>query len=436
MLITDNSYENLPLTIPPAPPTNLAYSDLTSTSVFLTWLPGTGGTPVAYYRIWNGTTDAGQTIGNTPWFFVDNLTPDTGYSFTVYAIGVNGIISIYSSNLANFRTPPFSSLFPPSPVNLREIDIGNTSITLQWDTGTDGTSAVFRYRIYQDGISVGTTTENIFTVTDLAPNTTYNFYIISEAGDGQLGQSPSNQINVTTTALARPASPVNLRTTAVAAGSVTLQWDSGTDGTEPVSYFSVYQNGAFLTNITGYTLALSTLTPGLLYDFFIISVGANGQTGASRSNTLEVIIGTAPALPPAAPLSASYQAISPTSVQLNIIPGGGGGVVNGFAALELYSQTWFFSPGANALIRVDSLIPGQSYYFLVFAVGRDGQRSAGYAQVSFALPLGTASPFLPEGYPYPAPRDKPAQEGYPPQPYYPPDQAHQYGGDNPVQSPW
>ncbi|NDL62338.1 fibronectin type III domain-containing protein, partial [Acerihabitans arboris] len=265
------------------------------------------------------------------------------------------------------------------------------------------------------------------------PGTTYRFYIVSEGLDGQFGLNASNEITPTTAALARPPSPVNLRTTAVAAGSVTLQWDYGTDGTEPVSYFSLYQNGAFLTNITGYTLTLSTLTPGLLYDFFIISVAANGQTSATSSNTLEVIIGTAPALPPAAPLSASYQFVNATTAQLNIIPGGGGGVVNGFAALELNSQAWFFSPGANASIRVDYLIPGQSYYFLVFAVGRDGQRSAGYAQASFTQPQGVISS---PDYPNPAPGDIQQPDGYPALPFNPQHQAHGYDGYGPVQYPW
>ncbi|NDL66106.1 fibronectin type III domain-containing protein, partial [Acerihabitans arboris] len=260
------------------------------------------------------------------------------------------------------------------------------------------------------------------------PGTTYRFYIVSEGLDGQFGLNASNEITPTTAALARPPSPVNLRTTVVAAGSVTLQWDTGADGTQPVSYFSVYQNGAFLANITGYTLTLNTLTPGLLYDFFIVSVAANGQTGATSSNTLEVIIGTAPALPPAAPLSASYQFVNATTAQLNINPGSGGGLVNGFAALELNSQRWFFSPGANPLIRVDNLTSGQSYYFLVFAVGRDGQRSAGYAQVSFTQPQGIISS---PDYPYPEPCGTPWSEGYHPQP-----NSQQYGGESPIQYSW
>lgn len=387
MSTTGNSRENFPLIVRPATPFDLQYSNLTATSVLLTWTAGTGGIEV--YDYWVVTYNYQYTDGNVTFLQLNNLSPNSYYFYRIYARGINGEYSLDSTNIVSFTTPALS--VPPSPVNLRATSITDTSITLQWDTGTDGSAVVFRYRIYQDGIWTQSTTANAITIINLSPVTTYQFYIVSEGSDGQFGVYASNAITPTTNALSRPSSPVNLRTTAVSTGSVTLQWDNGTDGTEPVSFFRVLQNGAFFSNIIGYNTIINALTPNVLYTFSVVAVAANGQESASASNPLEVIVGTAPALRPATPLSASYQPINTTTVQLNIIPGSGGGVVNGFATLEIYSQMWFYSPGSNPLIRADNLTPGRSYQFLVFAVGRDGQRSSGYAMVSFTLPLGIFS---------------------------------------------
>ena len=93
--------------VPPTAPTNLAASNVSSSSAVLTWRASTDNVGIAGYRIFRqqGTaaaTQIGTSAGTT--FAVSGLAPSTSYSFFVRAVDPGGNISA-SSNTVTLTTP-------------------------------------------------------------------------------------------------------------------------------------------------------------------------------------------------------------------------------------------------------------------------------------------------------------------------------------------
>ncbi|MDY0779691.1 endonuclease [Tenacibaculum sp. IB213877] len=85
----------------PTVPSNLTASNITQTTVDLSWNASTDNTAVTGYRIYEGSTQIG-TSANTN-FSVSNLTAGTSYSFSVRAYDAANNVSA-NSNVANVTT--------------------------------------------------------------------------------------------------------------------------------------------------------------------------------------------------------------------------------------------------------------------------------------------------------------------------------------------
>jgi chitodextrinase len=85
------------VTAPPAP-TQLAASDVSATSLTLSWSPGGPTSGIAGYDVFANATNIGQST--TPSFTVTNLTCATTYSFTVDAYDASGNHSAPSSAIS------------------------------------------------------------------------------------------------------------------------------------------------------------------------------------------------------------------------------------------------------------------------------------------------------------------------------------------------
>ena len=94
-------------TTPPSAPTNLKTTNVTSTSVALSWTASTDDVGVVVYQIYSGTTAAGTALGTTS-ATLSNLTPNTNYVFTVTALDAAGNASP-TSNAVSVTTTPVAS---------------------------------------------------------------------------------------------------------------------------------------------------------------------------------------------------------------------------------------------------------------------------------------------------------------------------------------
>lgn len=163
----------------PSAATNLATSDITSSSVVLTWgPPTTGTTPFSYtatYQV-SGTNQwlTGPTVQTTT-TTISGLQANVTYQFEIITRNAAGTSTTAPVNATTLDVPP-------SPVtNLTVSNIGPTAVTLTWGLPTSGTppfAMQARYRV------TGTQTWTPFgsagnytniTVTGLQPSTEYDF---------------------------------------------------------------------------------------------------------------------------------------------------------------------------------------------------------------------------------------------------------------------
>jgi glucose/arabinose dehydrogenase len=176
-------------TRPPTAPTGLAASDLSCSSVTLTWSASTDDTGVAFYDLYHD----GQAIGSTT-AEVRTITlgvvPGARWGFYVNARDAAGNVSQASNTVS--VTPPFCSsdtTAPSVPAGLTGSAVG-TAVTLRWSPSTDDV-AVTGYDVLRNGAKVGSLTgtaasppATTFTDVGLKADTTYTYAVIARDAQG------------------------------------------------------------------------------------------------------------------------------------------------------------------------------------------------------------------------------------------------------------
>ncbi|MEU8001857.1 cellulose binding domain-containing protein [Catellatospora sp. NPDC049111] len=254
-------------TAPTAPGTPVA-SELTETSVVLTWTPSSDDVGVDHYEVWRQYTDYVIRVASptSTTATVTGLPRGSVNRFYVVAFDAAGNRSTPSGALKVTTLP--GDLEPPGPVfSLTASEITDNSVRLSWQGPMWGDFALFRvYRSQSSGqlILVATTTSRTVVVTGLGPATTYGFAVA--AVDAVGNQSPVSQppLPVTTTGVPTPpACTVTYR--------VTSQWTGA------------FNADVRITNtgpaaITGWTLRWTYAGSQQITNLWN---GAHAQTGAA-----------------------------------------------------------------------------------------------------------------------------------------------------------
>ena len=85
---------------------------------------------------------------------------------------------------------------PTKPANLTAASVETTSVRLTWKKSTDNVG-VKSYAVYKDSAYLTYTAKTEATITNLAPGTTYSFYVAAQDAAGNISGA-SNKITVTT----------------------------------------------------------------------------------------------------------------------------------------------------------------------------------------------------------------------------------------------
>lgn len=172
------SATTLPDTTAPTVPTGLSAATLGTTSIRLTWNTASdAGTGVGGYILRRDGVSLPPVTGTT--FTDTGLTPGTTYAYTISAfdLAVPANESATSASVsAATQAPP--DLTPPTiPSQLRARVEGSSSVLLHWRASTDAASGVGGYRIYRDGVSIGTSTVAWYVDGGLAAASTHVYKI-------------------------------------------------------------------------------------------------------------------------------------------------------------------------------------------------------------------------------------------------------------------
>ncbi|XOK60050.1 glycosyl hydrolase family 18 protein [Paenibacillus elgii] len=182
-------------TTPPTAPTGVSASNVTSTSVTLTWTASTDNVGVTGYDVYRGSTLVGSVA--TTSYTVSGLTPSTSYTFTVKAKDAAGNVSA-ASNAVSVKTNGTSNdtTPPTAPTGVSASNVTSSSVTLTWTASTDNVG-VTGYDVYQGSTLVGSVATTSYTVTGLAASTSYTFTVKAKDAAGNVSAA-SNAVTVTT----------------------------------------------------------------------------------------------------------------------------------------------------------------------------------------------------------------------------------------------
>ncbi|XP_031688971.1 receptor-type tyrosine-protein phosphatase beta isoform X5 [Oncorhynchus kisutch] len=250
---------------------NLTASEITTSSVFLSWTEPFGNR--SFFRVeWtDGKTNGSQNTPETS-FNVTALTPGVQYLFTVTAVAGDNTTVGQSKTVSKYTKPAIIR-------NLMSIEITTASVFLSW-TEPFGNRSFFRIE-WTDGKTNGSqnTPETSFNVTALTPGVQYLFTVTAVAGDNTtVGQSK------TVSKYTKPAIIRNLMSIEITTASVFLSW------TEPFGNRSFFRiewtdgktNGSQNTPETSFNV--TALTPGVQYLFTVTAVaGDNTTVGQSKT---------------------------------------------------------------------------------------------------------------------------------------------------------
>ena len=177
---------------------DLSSSNLTFSSVDLSWSPAMDNVGVVNYEVFRNGVSIANT-GNSTNLNVSDLVANTNYSFSVFAEDAAGNVST-ASNTLNITTPNIVDEVPPSAItDLIASNTTSTSTSLSWSASTDNVG-VTNYEVFQNGTSIENTGTNTnLVVAGLTPETSYTFTVLAEDAAGNFSAA-GNTVNITTSA--------------------------------------------------------------------------------------------------------------------------------------------------------------------------------------------------------------------------------------------
>ncbi|MCB2196941.1 MAG: M4 family metallopeptidase [Bacteroidetes bacterium] len=245
----------------PTAPANLTASNITSSSVDLTWTASTDNIGVNGYDIYKDNAYLASSTSTS--YSVSGLSASTSYNFYVKAKDAAGNIST-ASNTVNVTTSEavVDTEAPTAPANLTASNITSSSVDLTWTAATDNIG-VTGYDVYQDDAYLASTTSTSYGVSGLSASTAYSFYVKAKDAAGNISGA-SNTLNVTTDEATGDLPMVSSITLTVTRqgrryyGRSTINVSS--EG-NPVSnaYVEITWSGAYNGTSTGYTDASGNL---------------------------------------------------------------------------------------------------------------------------------------------------------------------------------
>jgi chitodextrinase len=155
----------------PTVPSSLAASNVTATTVDLSWSASSDNVGVTAYRIYQDSVYLQSVTGTTA--TVTGLSQSTGYSFTVTAMDAANNESSTSSAVS---VTTADGEAPTIPTGLDSSNVTASTVDLSWNASTDNVS-VTGYKVYVNGANPISVSGTSTTIDSLTSNTTYSFSV-------------------------------------------------------------------------------------------------------------------------------------------------------------------------------------------------------------------------------------------------------------------
>ncbi|XP_051976002.1 neogenin [Xyrauchen texanus] len=286
----------------PSAPRDVVASLVSTRFIKLTWrLPaephGDNITYSVYYSL-DGTNR--ERVENTSGpgemqVTIQNLVPDTKYTFRVVASNANG--QGESSAPLTVATQPEVQVPGPAP-NLQVVSVGSTSVTLRWERPITGNGEIQTYKLFytekgQDSEQDMEVTGLSCTKTGLKKFTEYSFRVVAYNKHGP-GVS-TEDVTVRTLSDVPSAPPQNLTLEVLNSTSIMVRWQPPSPGTlngELTVYKLRYRKGlrkadAIEVSTTQLYQLIDGLEKGKVYTFRVSATTINGTGPTTEWITAE-----------------------------------------------------------------------------------------------------------------------------------------------------
>ncbi|XP_032454535.1 tyrosine-protein phosphatase Lar isoform X4 [Nasonia vitripennis] len=306
----------------PLAPENVQVSEITATSVKLTW-SYKGPESLAYYVIQHKPKHAHQAYAEisgitTMYYMVRSLSPYTEYEF--FVIAVNDIGRGPPSSPVVVTTGETKPGSAPRRVQVRPLS--STTALIQWDEPETPNGQVTGYKVYyttDSGQPMSNwqfqTVDNnqLTTISDLTAHAIYTIRVqaLTSVGPGPL----SSPVQIKTQQ-GVPSQPEMLQAVEVGENKVTLKWNKPSISAENILSYELYWNDTYAQEkhhrkipvAENYTL--TNLYPNTLY---YVWLAARSQRGEGAT-TIPLPVRTEQYVPGAPPRNVTGLPTSPTSI--------------------------------------------------------------------------------------------------------------------------
>jgi chitodextrinase len=379
---SDNATAVTPANSAPTAPGVPETTNRTMVSATVTWSAArdSDGTVVGYeYRVNAGNWIA--TSGTTA--SLTGLSAWTDYTVQVRARDNSG-------NWGPASTGMFTTLdsvapsAPSGPPTISEVTM--TSAKATWPNASDN-GRIDRYEYSLDNganwRAVGVADPRPITLSNMSPDTQYQFQVRARDAAGNAGPSVSTTFRTLDTVA--PSVAEGLRVTSATSGTVNLAWNSASDNVGVTGY-RIYRNGSFLGNSSSTTYPDNTTSGTTTYSY---RVSARDRVGnESPQSTPALSVTTPDTIAPNAPTNLAAAQAGPTQINLawtHATDDGG----SGRAGYRIYrGGAPIFSTGPNANTYNDTpLTPNTTYTYTVVTLDNTGNASGHSNTASATTPL-------------------------------------------------
>ncbi len=321
----------------PTAPTNLAASNITTTTVDLSWSASTDNVGVTEYQVLQDGSVLGTVTGTSA--SIDNLTPATSYTYTVKALDAAGNISAASNAVTITTEDDSQGSYCESKGNnssyewIAEVSIGSftnssgaagysdftgqtvelpagetTNLTLTPEFASSTYNEYWKIWIDYNNDYTFSSDELAFDAGSMSSSAVNGSITVPSDASGTTRMRVSMKYNGEPTACEAfsygevedytvtftsgggdtqaPTAPTNLSSANITTTSVDLSWSASSDNVG-VTEYQVLQNGSVLGTVTGTSANVTGLTPATTYTFTVKAVDAAGNVSAA-SNAISV----------------------------------------------------------------------------------------------------------------------------------------------------
>ncbi|MBI3804630.1 MAG: DNRLRE domain-containing protein [Nitrospirae bacterium] len=261
-----------------------------------------------------------------------------------------------------------------------------SQIVLNWNPSTNSVGLA-GYRVYRNGIQIGTTALTLYSDTGLEASTTYRYSISAYDASGMVSE-PSAAVSATTLAPPDTTAPVisGMMVSDITGSDATIRWTTNEPADTQVEYGTTATYGAFTSIVTApataHTQRLTGLSPSTLYHFRARSRDAAGNPALSGDGTFTTAAladTTAPSIPTA--LTAS--AISASQIVLSWTASTDNVSVSGY---RVYRNGTLVGTTPWVGYKDTGLAPSTTYHYSIAAYDAAENASAQAAAVSVTTP--------------------------------------------------